>query len=273
MKTSKTLFILTCVLVMGILVACAELLDDIGDFIDTLPDPETTPTPGPEETPTPTETPLPTVTPEPTETPEIPTPTPTATPVPLPDNVFFIGFDQAETRYGKVKDGVYTTESRWWYAHWEIPTTASGYIEFTAKGFQQDELYGGTEFKSVLVSMWSGEDGYDYANAPYIFEIRKYGFIKDRPDASNAFKAKIKSRGEWEESGYVTRDWDPEKEYHFRIEWGNSTVLVFRDGEHVLTGQYNGPFAPTKHQIQLGANPRRYAPKGLVISNVIIGKK
>lgn len=161
------------------------------------------------------------------------------------------------------------------YIRYSIPTTPHGYIEFSARGFQQNEIHGGSEFKGVLVTMWSGNDGYDYENAPFVFELRKYGFIEGRPDASNSMFFKIKSNGTWETSEYHVMSWNPSQTYRFRIEWGGGRAMVWRDGYLETSGTYSAEFHPSNHQIQIGANPLRAkeSPANLLISNVVVGAR
>ena len=156
---------------------------------------------------------------------------------------------------------------------YSIPTTPRGYVEFNAQGFIPNELHGGSEFKAVLFTMWSGLDGYSYENAPFVFELRKYGFIEGRPDASDAFFFKIKSNGVWEEGHFHVLSWHSGFTYRIRIEWSGGQARAFRDGQLVATGPYYGEFAPSDHQVQIGAQPLRQkkSPHGLLISDVIIG--
>jgi hypothetical protein len=160
------------------------------------------------------------------------------------------------------------------FIRYSIPTTPSGYIEFNAQGFIPGELHGGTEYKAVLSTMWSGSEGYSYENSAYIFELRKYGYIQGRPDASDAFFFKIKSQGVWEEGHFHVLSWDAGATYRIRIEWGNGQTRAFRDGALVATGSYHGQFAPSNHQIQIGAQPlrQRVSPHNLLISDVVVGR-
>jgi hypothetical protein len=180
---------------------------------------------------------------------------------------------------GVISDGTFTSGGLQLYGgrgfiRYSIPTTPSGYIEFSARGFTQDEIHGGSEFKAVLVTMWSGRDGYDYENAPFIFELRKYGYIEGRPDASNSIALVIKSQGIMENrTPYSVLSWNPRTPYRFHIEWGNGQFRVLRDGILVTTGNYRDEFAPADHQVQIGTHPigRRESPHDLLISDVIIG--
>ncbi len=232
-----------------------------------------------ELTPSPETTPIPDPVPDPTE----PTPSPETTPIPDPvpappdPNVLVSETLKDGQTVGTISDGSFTSEGVQLhgldgYLGYSIPTTPNGYIEFSARGFLQDELHGGSEYKSVLLTMWSGDDGYSYEHVPFIFELRKYGYIEGRPDATNAFFFKIKSQGVWEEGRFHVLSWDPGRTYRIRVEWVDGHTWAFRDDDLVATGSYHGEFTPSNQKIQIGANPLRgrRAPEGLVISDVVI---
>jgi hypothetical protein len=159
------------------------------------------------------------------------------------------------------------------FIRYAIPTTSAGYIEFSAKGFVMDELHGGSEFKAALVTMWSGNDGYNYAGSSFIFEVRKFGWIEGRPDATNCLTIRVKSNGRWEHGPFHVLFWDPNTTYRFRLEWQGGQAGVLRDGVVVATGPYTEPFAPSNHQVQIGAQPlgSKEGPNNILISDVVIG--
>jgi hypothetical protein len=122
--------------------------------------------------------------------------------------------------------------------------------------------------------MWDGGAGYSYEHAPFIFELRKYGYIENRPDASDTLWFKIKSNGQWTENHYNVLSWDRNKTYRFRMEWGGGETKAVRDGQTIATGIYHAEFSPPDHRIQIGANPLRgrKTAHNLLISDVVIGK-
>ncbi len=159
------------------------------------------------------------------------------------------------------------------FIRYSIPTSPDGYVEFSASGFTPGEIHGGSEFKAVLLTMWSGSEGYSYENSSFIFELRKYGYIEGRPDASDCLIFKIKSNGVWDAGKFHVLSWNSGVTYRFRIEWGGGQARAYRDGTLVATGPYYGEFAPNSHQIQIGAQPLRQkeSPYGLLISDVVVG--
>lgn len=219
-----------------------------------------------------------------------PSPEPTPASTPLPSGVILSESLKDFQTTGNYTDGAFTAEGLqfrgiYWHLRYSIPTTPNGYLEFTAKGFVQDEYHRDAkyqehgEFKSYLVTMWSGVDGYDHDTASFIYEIRKYGLISGRPDASNSIVFTITSNRVFRDNFYFRLGWDRNTAYRFRVEWSNGETRLYRDGALIATCPYQAPFAPTDHQIQIGANllnpkpnRRKEGPADLLISDVVIGR-
>jgi hypothetical protein len=159
------------------------------------------------------------------------------------------------------------------FIRYKIPSTPRGFVEFNARGFIPEELHGGSEYKGILLSMWDEEEGYDY-DGQFIFELRKYGYIEGRRDATDSVWMKILSNGEWGEAPKKHFSWDSNKIYRFRLEWGGGEAKIYRDNELLNTGHYRPEFAPPQHLVQIGANPLRgrRCPHNIVISDVVVGK-
>ncbi len=207
---------------------------------------------------------------------------PEGTPTPLPGNVHVSESLQNGVTAGTYDDATLTAEGLQLhggtgYIQYIVPTTPAGYVEFNAKGFEQDELHGGSEFKSVIMTMWGGGD-YLYETMPYAYEFRKFGYIEGRPDASNALEVRMITEHDWSHGSRYIHGWDPSVPYRFRVEWGNGLTRVYRDGVEVASASYHGEFAPAQHVIQIGANrasslPHRHkeSPHNLLITDVEIG--
>ncbi len=213
-------------------------------------------------------------------------PAPTATPLPA-GTLISESLKDGQTS-GVVTDGDFPAEftaegiqfnGGWWSLRYSIPRTPRGYLEFNARRFVHNELHGGSEFKSLLVSMWDAGGGYDYDFSTYIYEFRKFGAIIGHP-AANAVDLRFKvDPNDWEDAGHrPVLSWDSHTTYRFRVEWGSGRTAVYRDGEEVLSATFHGEFAPNTHMIQIGSNvenPFRHrwkeAPHDLLISDVMIG--
>jgi hypothetical protein len=161
------------------------------------------------------------------------------------------------------------------FIRYSVPTLSQGYVEFSAAGFVSNELHGGSEFKAILLSMWSGDHGYDYAQSSFIFELRKFGYISGRPDATDCLAVRVKSNGSWQTGQFFVLSWNPNFRYKFRVEWSGGQVTVLRDGQVVATGSYVPDFSPSNHQIQIGAQPLglKESPHDLLLSDVVIGRR
>ncbi len=159
------------------------------------------------------------------------------------------------------------------FIRYRVQTIPSGFVEFSASGFTSNELHGSEEFKAVLLTMWSADDGYVYESAPYIFEFRKFGHIPGRADATDSVSIRIKSQGVWEVGHYGVLSWHSGTTYRFRVEWGGGQARVLRNGTVVASGIYRPEFRPSNHHIQIGAQPlrRKESPYNLLISDVVIG--
>ena len=156
----------------------------------------------------------------------------------------------------------------WWYIRYGIPTLSSGSVTFEVSGCVEESFY----YKGVLLTMWSESDGYDYNTVPYIFELRRYGYVAGRDDVTDALKIKMKVNDTWAETDYAALSWDPQQTYTFDVTWGDSIVRVYRDSVLYLTLAYPGEFVPNDHVIQIGSQPfrSRPAPAGLWVSGVRI---
>lgn len=208
---------------------------------------------------------------------EIPEPTPT----PFPPGMMIAESLKNGQTGGYYENASFTAEGLQFHGgeaflRYSIPTTPGGYIEFSAKGFEHDELHGGSEFKSMLFSMWSGDHAYMYETAPYIYELRKFGAIHNHP-AANAFDLRFIVAHDWNHGERAVLFWDPNVTYRFRIEWGHGVTSVYRDGQLAVRATYHGDFAPSNHQIQIGANllssmpnRRREAPHNILVSDVLV---
>jgi hypothetical protein len=164
------------------------------------------------------------------------------------------------------------------FIRFSIPTTPDGYVEFDAKGFVMNELHGGDEFKAVLLTMWDGNAPYLYEVSGYIYELRFFGHISGRADASNTLSIRLISDYDWNEGHRHHYSWDPNRTYRIRLEWGRGVTTVFVDGEAVATSPVARDFRPGNHLVQIGANFEspyshrwKKSPHDLLISNIMIG--
>lgn len=241
----KTILLLTLCLVC--LSGCAFIREIIGEIF------------GPSPTPTPT-----------------PMPSPTATPV--DPNILISETLRNNRTVGAYSNMAFTADGflgsgGWWYLRYTIPTTSRGYIEFDARGFQQNE---GEEFEGDLLTMWNADEGLEYETTTFLYELQKRGKLS-AAYAANSLRVRMIVNKAWYIGDYKILEWNPAQTYHFRIEWGNGITTVYRSGMLVNRLQYVGEFSPRRHVIQIGSNSesrrKREAPHNILISNVVIGKR
>lgn len=185
------------------------------------------------------------------------------------------------TTVGTINDGTFTDEGLqlhegWGSVGYSIPTTPNGYAEFSVKGLRENEVHEDSEFKGVLFTMWSGTDGYIYYGGNFVYELRFFGLIPGRADATNSLSVRVLSNGEWEVGRRYVLGWDPNHTYRFRVEWKDGSTAVYRDDALVFTSPYRAPFSPNDHRLQIGGNTenparRKESPHDLLISDVVIG--
>ncbi len=88
------------------------------------------------------------------------------------------------------------------------------------------------------------------------------------------------SQGEERNTGFDKTDWNRDVRYQWRVEWGSfpwqpesQQVRVLLDGDEVLVRNYDAPYRPGTHWIELGAAPRNESLEQAIFSNVRIGTR
>jgi hypothetical protein len=158
------------------------------------------------------------------------------------------------------------------YIRYEIPTLRSGYVEFDVTNLQEPNP---RSDKRMLMIMWDPTRG-DYTTNPYRVHLQK---MDRRTVTFDHLRLRWISRGQERNVGYGFTDWDPERVYHFRLEWGDfpgidtQWVRVLFDGNEILTRNYDFPYAPSTHWVELGGAPRNETLEQAIFSNVRIGTR
>ncbi|MFQ5789008.1 MAG: hypothetical protein ACE5JI_00880 [Acidobacteriota bacterium] len=175
---------------------------------------------------------------------------------------------------GEVSGGVFLPEgwqvtSRGDYIRYEVPSIASGFMEWTNQGlstFNEDP----SQF--MLFGMWDPSRGAYRAN-PFRVHIQKLDANHNPPYVRLRWIA----NGEQHDEGFDFLDWDPERVYQWRIEWGpegsTNVVRVFLDGSAIIRVDYSRAYQPETHWVELGIAERRESVVGAVYANVRIGTK
>jgi hypothetical protein len=158
------------------------------------------------------------------------------------------------------------------YIRYEIPTLASGYVEFDVTNLREPNP---RSDKRMLMIMWDPTRG-DYTTNPFRVHLQKM----DRRTVDFDFlRLRWISRGQERNIGHNFTDWNPERSYRFRLEWGDfpridtQWVRVLLDGVEILTRNYDFPYAPSTHWVELGCAPRNESLEEAIYSNVRIGTR
>jgi len=158
------------------------------------------------------------------------------------------------------------------YIRYEIPTLVSGFVEFDVTNLQEPNP---RSDKRMLLVMWDPTRG-DYTTNPYRVHLQK---MDRRTVDFDYLRLRWISRGQERNIGYNFTDWNPERVYRFRLEWGDflnidtQWVRVLFDGVEILTRNYEFPYRPSTHWIELGGAPRNETLEQAIYSNVRIGTR
>ncbi len=86
--------------------------------------------------------------------------------------------------------------------------------------------------------------------------------------------------GQETNTGIDLYDWDRNRTYHFRLEWGafpevvsSQRARVLLDGREILVRNYDPIYKPATHWIELGMGPRDETLEQVLYSNVRIGTR
>jgi len=181
------------------------------------------------------------------------------------------------TSVGEVSGGDFN--SRGWMAtnaasfiRYDIPTLVSGFVEFDVTNLREPNP---RSDKRMLMIMWDPTRG-DYTTNPFRVHLQKM----DRRTVDFDFlRLRWISRGQERNIGYNFTDWNPDRVYRFRLEWGDfpnidtQWVRVLFDGVEILTRNYDNLYQPSTHWIELGGAPRNETLEQAIYSNLRIGTR
>jgi hypothetical protein len=155
---------------------------------------------------------------------------------------------------------------------YQIPTLEEGRFEFTTTNLSTPNPVPG---KRILISMWDPTKG-DYRENPFRVNISKL----DRSTVTfDDVRLRWISRGQETNTGISFFDFEPQIVYEWRMEWGtfpgihSQHVKVFLDGIEILNRNYDAPYHPKVHWVELGQCDRDETLEKATFSNVKIGSR
>lgn len=155
------------------------------------------------------------------------------------------------------------------YIRYEIPSLTNGFVEWDNHGLRPMNADPG---HFMLFGMWDPTRG-NYRTNPFRVHIQKLDTNHNPP----YIRLRWISDGEQHDIGYNFLGWNPQQQYHWRIEWGSEgtghIVWVFLDGQVIIEESYNRSYSPDVHWVELGIAERDESIVGAVYANVRIGAR
>ncbi len=181
------------------------------------------------------------------------------------------GMSVGEVSGGEFRAGGWFTTDASSYIRYEIPTTPNGFVEFQVTNLRNPNP---RSDKRNLMIMWDPTRG-DYTENPFRVHIAKF-------DTNLVTRWHMRLRfianGQETNTGINFFDWDPDRIYAFRLEWGafpaivsSQRVQVLMDGQVIMTRNYDNLYRPSTHWVELGMGPRNETLEQALYSNVTIG--
>lgn len=181
------------------------------------------------------------------------------------------GMSVGQVGGGEFRDGGWFTTDANSFIRYEIPTTPNGFVEFDVTGLRNPNP---NSNKRNLMIMWDPSRG-DYTQNPFRVHLAKYD-----TRLVNRWHMRLRfiSNGQETNTGINLFDWDPNRTYNFRLEWGafpavvsSQRARVLLDGRAILIRNYDNLYSPATHWVELGMAPRSETLEQVTFSNVTIG--
>jgi hypothetical protein len=155
---------------------------------------------------------------------------------------------------------------------YQIPRLTEGRIEFETTNLNEPNPMPG---KRMLISMWDPSKG-EYTTNPFRMHLQKM----DRETVRvGDVRLRWISRGQETNTQISFFDFEPQIVYDWRIEWGtfpgipSQHVKVFLQGQEILNRNYDRPYGPNPHWVELGNCERGETLEQAIWSNLRIGTR
>jgi len=154
------------------------------------------------------------------------------------------------------------------FIRYEVPPMVSGWVEFDTSGLRESNS---SPNQFMLFGMWDPSAG-SYRTNPFRVHLQK---LHPNPHNPPYLRLRWIANGEQHDEGNNFLDWNQERTYHWRVEWGPSggshTAQVFLDGQLMITVNYNRAYSSNMLFIELGLGERGESVVGTNYSNLQIG--
>jgi len=155
---------------------------------------------------------------------------------------------------------------------YQIPMLLEGFLEFETTNVSSTNPFPG---KRILVSMWDPSKG-DYTTNPFRMHLQK---LDHTTVTFGDVRLRWISRGQETNTNISFFDFDPSIVYSWRVEWGtfagipSQHVKVFLEGFEILTRNYDRPYSPNPHWLELGNCDRAETLEQAIWSNLRVGSR
>lgn len=175
---------------------------------------------------------------------------------------------------GEVSGGRFTADG--WevtspadYIRYEVPPIDSGWVEFDVRGLRE---FNPSPDQFMLFGMWDPSAG-SYRTNRFRVHLQK---LHPNPHNPPYLRLRWIANGEEHDEGDLFYEWDPQRTYRVRIEWGPSgasnQATVYLDDDPRVVVSYSQAYRPNVHWIELGIAERAESVVGAVYSNFQVGE-
>jgi hypothetical protein len=190
--------------------------------------------------------------------------------------VLFDPLTNGMTRAKNRRGGRFTPEgwkvtSRFDYLRYEPRPISAGFVEWQMTGLK---VQNNATNQFMVFGMCDPTEG------PYVTNAFRVHLLKIHPPQHNPPWMRMRwiSQGDVFEDGRNFLDWEPDRTYTWLVEWGPVGVdsffaFFFLDGRLMIEVEYDRPYRPTTHFIEMGIAARSESIVDAVYSNVRIGEK
>jgi len=138
------------------------------------------------------------------------------------------------------------------YIRYALSSLPNGFVEFDVTNLRNPNP---VSKKRALMIMWDPTFG-EYTVNPYRMHLAKYD---DRTVDRWPVRLRFISRGQEHNTGYDFYEWDRNRIYNWRVEWGafpelvgSQRVRVLLDGMEIMVRNYDPLYNLPTHWIELG---------------------
>ncbi len=169
---------------------------------------------------------------------------------------------------GRLTPEGWLVTTRFDFLRYEIRTLEAGSVEWQMTGL---EVENNRSNEFMVMGMWDPDDGAFRENA-YRVHV-----LKIHPPQHNPPFLRMRwiSGGDLGEEGTNFLRWDPNQVYTWLLEWGpvsddSNFAFLYLDGRLMLEIEYDPPYRPSNHTVEMGIAARAESITDAVYSNVRI---